>query len=157
MQTRTLVTPFLVAALAACGGGGGNAPEIAAPATAPAVTEATVASIVPGATMSWATASERALTFAVQSADGKPAANAGVRVFTLSRTSPQDGAPLEQPVPVSLLDSTVSDATGQVALSLKWPGHVDEVLIVATLGDMQGQRVFAFSGGTETVALTLKR
>jgi hypothetical protein len=157
MRNRILVTPFLVAALAACGGGGGNTAEATAPATAPAATEATVASIVPGASMGWATASERTLTLALEGADGKPAANAGVRVFTLSRSSPQDGAPLEMPVPMSLLDSAVSDDTGRVALTLKWPGHVGEVLVVATLDDAQGQRVIALDAGPETLVVALSR
>jgi len=161
MRNRMLLTPFLVAALAACGGGGGSdtaaTPAAAAPETPQVAAEATVASIVPGDTMAWGTASERTLTFAVEGADGKPAANAGVRVFTLSRTSPQDGAPLEEPVPMSLLDSAVSDAEGQVTLPLKWPGHVKEVLVVATLDDTQGRRVVALDADPQTLVLTLGR
>jgi hypothetical protein len=97
------------------------------------------------------------LTFALEGADGKPATNAGIRVFTLSRTSPQDGAALEEPVPVSLLDSAVSDASGHVTLLLKWPAHVNEVLVVATLGDTQGRRVVALDGTSEPVIMALSR
>jgi len=160
MRNRILLTPFLVAALAACGGGGGGGGDTAAaaaPEATQAAAEATVASIVPGDTITWGTATERTLTFAVEGADGKPAANAGVRVFTLSRTSPQDGAPLEEPVPMSLLDSAVSDAMGQVTLPLKWPGHVNEVLVVATLDDTQGRRVVALDADPQTLVLTLGR
>jgi hypothetical protein len=158
MRNRILLTPFLVAALAACGGGGGgDTPTAAAPEATQAAAEATVASIVPGDTITWGTATERTLTFAVEGADGKPAANAGVRVFTLSRTSPQDGAPLEEPVPVSLLDSAVSDAAGQVTLPLRWPGHMNEVLVVATLDDTQGRRVVALDAGPQVLALALGR
>ena len=158
MRNRILLTSFLAAALAACGGGGGgDTPTAEAPATTQAAAKATVASIMPGDTMAWGTSSERTLSFAVEGADGKPAANAGVRVFTLSRTSPQDGGPLEVPVPMSLLDSAVSDATGQVTLPLKWPGHVNEVLVVATLDDTQGRRVVALDADPQTLVLTLGR
>lgn len=157
MRNRILLTPFMVTALVACGGGGGDTPASAAPETTQAAAEATVASIVPGDAMAWETASERTLIFAVEGANGKPAANAGVRVFTLSRTSPQDGAPLEEPVPVSLLDSAVSDATGQVTLPLKWPGHVNEVLVVATLDDTQGRRVVTLDADAQTPVLTPAR
>ena len=78
-------------------------------------------------------------------------------MFTLSRTSPQDGAPLEEPVPVSLLDSAVSDAAGQVTLPLRWPGHMNEVLVVATLDDTQGRRVVALDAGPQVLALALGR
>jgi len=157
MRNRILVTPFLVAALSACGGGGGSTPEASAPEASPAAVEATVASIVPGPDMAWGTASERTLTIALEGADGKPVANAGVRVFTLSRTSPQDGAPLDEPVPVSLLDSAVSDAAGQVLLPLRWPGHVNEVLVVATLDDTQGRRVVAVDADPQPLRIALGR
>lgn len=157
MRNRILVTPILAAALAACGGGGGASPESSAPTEAPAIAAATVASIVPGATMAWSTASEGTLNVALEDADGRPGANAGVRVFTLSRTGPQDGKPLQAPVPVSLLDSAVSDAAGRAALRLKWPGHVNEVLVVATLGDRHGQRVLALGALPETLVMTLDR
>lgn len=157
MCNRILVTPFLAAALAACGGGGGSSPEAPAPDASPAAVEATVGSIIPGADMTWGTGAERSLTLALEGPDGKPAANAGVRVFTLSRTSPQDGAPLEEPVPVSLLDSAVSDAAGQVLLPLKWPGHLNEVLVVATLDDTQGRRVVALDATPQPLVLALGR
>jgi hypothetical protein len=107
--------------------------------------------------MTWGTGAERSLTLALEGPDGKPAANAGVRVFTLSRTSPQDGAPLEEPVPISLLDSAVSDAAGQVLLPLKWPGHLNEVLVVATLDDTQGRRVVALDATPQPLVLALGR
>ncbi len=157
MRNRILVTPFLVAALAACGGGGGSTSEASAPEASPAAVEATVASIVPGSSMAWGTSSERMLTFALEGANGKPAANAGIRVFTLSRSSPQDGAALEEPVPVSLLDSAVSDASGQVTLPLTWPAHVNEVLVVATLDDTQGRRVVVLDRTSEAVTMALSR
>jgi hypothetical protein len=157
MNKRILCTPLLVAALAACGGGGGGTPEASAPQASPAAVEATVASIVPASDMAWGTASERTLTISLVGADGQPAANAGLRVFTLSRTSPQDGGPLEEPVPVSLLDSAVSDASGVVSLPLKWPAHVTEVLIVATRDDTQGRRVVALDADPQPLQLSLGR
>lgn len=143
----------LVFTLSGCGGGGGGAsgetaPTAAAPSTP---TAATVAALVPGAAMNWATARESAISVTVRDINGQPAAGAAVRVFTLSRISPQDATPLDEPVPVSLLDTVVSDATGRASLSLMWPGHVDELLVVATLNDVQGRTVLA--GGSDVGAM----
>jgi len=107
--------------------------------------------------MAWATGSEQTLRFSVQGADGQPAASAGLRAFTVSRTSPQDGSVLEEPVPLSLLGSTVTDAAGAATLELRLPAHVEEVLIVATLGDTQGQGVLTIADRTEALALKLSR
>lgn len=161
MTLRITLTLLITAALAACGGGGGATADVATTQEPTAITApATVASLLPGATMTWATRAEQPLVIELQGADGRPAAGAGVRVFTLSRSSPQDGALLESPVPVSLLDSAVSDAAGRVAITLQLPGHVDEVLVKATLGDTQGERAVAVVTGLATgatVALTLAR
>lgn len=147
--------------LTACGGGGGAGAEptpAAAAAPAPqAAAAATVASLVPGETMAWATAADRPLAITITDVDGRPAAGAGVRVFSLSRSSPHDGSALAEPVPVSLLDSGVSDAAGQVSLSLQLPAHLGEVLVVATLADAQAQRAVATDGSAGQVALALVR
>jgi hypothetical protein len=169
MNQRHLSPTLLASALAlaittlltACGGGGSAAGEpaaavAAAPASLPAEVS-TVAGIVPGATMTWATAADRTLGITVTGADGRPAAGAGVRVFSLSRSSPQDGSALEQPVPMSLLDSAVSDASGHVSLALQLPAHLDEVLIVATLADTRAQRAVATDGSAGNVELALTR
>lgn len=141
------VRPALAAALvtllavSACGGGGGAA-QATSSSTDPLTTPPTsTATLVPGATMLWATASDQSLSLMVQAHDGQPAAGAAVRVFTLSRTSPQDGAALEEPVPMSLLDTVTTDSAGRASLTLQWPGHVDELLVVATLQDTQVQTV----------------
>ena len=146
----------LVFTLSGCGGGGGGAGSaaaepaatVAAPVTAAA---ATVSALVPGATMDWSTAGEKAMSLSVLAADGQPAAGAAVRVFTLSRTSPQDGAALDEPVPMSLLDTVLTDAAGRANLRLQWPGHVDELLVVATLQDAQGRTVLTAHAGAGTV------
>lgn len=59
-------------------------------------------------------------------------------------------------MPVSLVDTLVSDAQGRASLSLLWPGHVDELLVVATLDDMRG-RVVLKAGTEGTVPLQLSR
>ena len=58
---------------------------------------------------------------------------------------------------MSLLDSAVSDSAGRVAITLALPGHVDEVLVTATLGDTQGQRAVALAAGPVSVVLALAR
>jgi hypothetical protein len=161
MQVRSLVLSSLVATLAAgltaCGGGGGSSgggtpPDVPAP---PAATG--VAGLVPGATMTWDTAADRTLTVNVLGLDGHPASGAAVRVFSLSRTSPQDGAPLAQPVPVSLIEASSTDAAGNAAISLRMPAHLTEVLVVSTLGDAQAQGAVATDGPSAQLALTLAR
>jgi hypothetical protein len=145
----------LAALLSACGGGGGGGAE--GTTAAAAVPVVTIASIVPAADMGWTTALERPLRLSVLDVDGRPAVGAGVRVFTLSRTSPQDGETLDAPVPLSLLDSAATDAAGQVLLTLRGPAHLDEVLVVATRGDQQGQRAVALGAAGQGVQLTLGR
>jgi hypothetical protein len=146
--------------LSGCGGGGGSgagggdvATTAATPATTPA---ATVAALVPGAEMSWATVGERSISLVLQTVDGRPAAGAAVRVFTLSRNSPQDGSALDEPVPVSLLDTVVSDTAGRASLALRSPGHVEELLVVATLQDTQGRTVLT-ANAADGVVLRLAR
>ena len=151
---------FLAASsLTACGGGGGGTPAAdktvaAAPTTAPVAI--TVAMLVPADAMNWATAVEQPLTILVRHADGSIAAGAAVRVFSLSRTSPQDGTPLEAPVPVSLLDNAVSDSNGRAQLMGRLPAHLTEVLVVATEGAEQGQSAVATNTAGD-VTITLAR
>lgn len=159
----------LSALLAACGGGGAAAEPTAgnqtspSPATTTTATAATVATttavadLVPGDGMTWDMSAERALTITVTGPDGLPANAAGVRVFSLSRTSPHDGSALEAPVPVSLLDSGTSDTAGRVTVTLRLPGHLAEVLVVATLGDAQAQGTVANDGQAASLGLNLTR
>lgn len=153
MQTRRLFSLILPCALAACGGGGGSA--VAGPAPGAAASD--VASLVPAGTMTWATTADVTLSITVLRGEGGPAAGAGVRVFTLTRTSPQDGEPLEAPVPLSLLNTAMTDGSGQAKVPLRLPAHLTEVLVVATLGDAQAQRSVATGGAAPDVKLTLAR
>lgn len=172
---NTVATSLALAfTLSGCGGGGGGGETTAAPASpsapatpaapaapatpaAPAaLPAATVAALVPGASMSWATSSTKSISLTVQAPGGQAAGAAALRIFTLTRASPHDGSPLEEPVPVSLVDTLVSDAQGRASLSLLWPGHVDELLVVATLDDMRG-RVVLKAGTEGTVPLQLSR
>ncbi|MEJ6006954.1 hypothetical protein WG899_15485 [Paucibacter sp. AS339] len=158
MQTRRIETAWLVLiglGLSACGGGGGgstSAPSAAAapvtapnpaPAPAPAASAATVVELLPGSSMAWSTDGQLNVQLALSRANGQPAAGAALRVFTLSRLSPQDGSTLEQPVPVSLLESAATDAAGRIAWTLRMPGEQTELLLVATLDDEQGQWVLS--------------
>jgi hypothetical protein len=158
MQVRSLLLSSLIATLAAgltaCGGGssGSSTPEVPAP---PAATG--VAGLVPGATMTWDTAAERTLNVNVLGLDGHPASGAAVRVFSLSRVSPQDATPLAQPVPMSLIEASSTDAAGNATLSLRLPAHLAEVLVVSTLGDAQAQGAVSTAGASAHLALTLAR
>jgi hypothetical protein len=161
--------PLVVSLLAlqACGGGGGAAAETvaAAPvAAAPAASVSTtvvaasssgVAELMPAVGMSWATDQNLNLSLTVRDAEGKVAAGAAVRVFTLSRISPQDGSALEEPVAMALLDSGATDATGKLDWSLRVPGHETELLLVATSGATLGQLVVKTGASTLSADLAL--
>jgi hypothetical protein len=107
--------------------------------------------------MTWATTSDISLSVTVSRREGGPAAGAGVRVFTLTRTSPQDGGALEAPVPVSLLETAMTDGAGQSTMTLRLPAHLTEVLVVATLDDTQAQQSVAVGGAAPAATLTLAR
>lgn len=140
--------------LAACGGGGGGASPGSATAGA-AAAPATVAQIVPAATMTWATVASPTLQITVRRPDGAPASGAAVRAFTLSRSSPQDGSALLEPVPVALLESAATGADGRLTLALRLPSTQTEVLLVATQGDLLVQRAVRLDAATTTVELSL--
>jgi len=153
MQPRLLFTWIFSCALAACGGGSGSA----VPGPAPAAEAGKVASLLPASGMTWATTADRTLSVTVLRGEGDPAAGAGVRVFTLTRTSPQDGEALEAPVPLSLLNTAMTDGSGRTTLPLRLPAHLTEVLVVATLGDTQAQQSVAVGAAAAEVRLTLAR
>jgi hypothetical protein len=149
----TLALTFALS-LGACGGGTDGLTGTGA--DTPGATATRVGTLVPGPAMGWATATERPSSIKVLAADGTPARGAAVRVFTLSRGSPQDGSPLGAPVPVSLLDTVVTDGSGRASLALQWPGHLSELLVVATLDDTHGQAVLS-ADATEGTRLQLGR
>ena len=159
MKTTKLIPLSALALLAACGGGGGaSAGDTSARAT-PAATApmTTVAEVVPGAGMTWSTTNEVQIVVNLHGSNGGAADGAAVRVFSASRTSPQDGSALEAPVPVSLLDTGVSDAGGQAVLALRLPATVGEVLVVATLGDARASQGVKVDAAALTLDLTLAR
>jgi len=156
MRTRILIPALLATLLAACGGGGGGGGATAPAAVDPtpvAPAPATVSSIVPDAAMTWSTTGQPTLAITVHNADGSPAANAAVRVFSMSRGSPQDGAALGEPVPVSLLDSAPADANGHIDLSLRLPGELSEVLVVATSGDTRASSAVSLASASANLTL----
>lgn len=152
-KLRTTLALLSVAALAACGGGGGTDPAPAANSPATPAATTTVASLVPGAGMNWITSSSYPFALSVVGADGRPAGGVGVRIFTLSWDDPHGGARLEFPVPLALLDTVLTDASGQALLDRAWPAHVDELLVVASDGPATGQQVVRLR---ETTVTTLR-
>ncbi|MDC8772987.1 hypothetical protein [Roseateles albus] len=162
----SIYCPFaaLLLTLQACGGGGGGAaetvaavPVAVAPASAPDTTvrSSGMAGLLPAAGMTWATDQNLNLRLTVRDAAGKPAAGAAVRVFTLSRLSPQDGSALEEPVPMSLLDSGATDSLGILDWVLRLPAHQTDLLLVATAGPTLGQVVIKASAATLSADLAL--
>jgi hypothetical protein len=167
--TSALFTLMLATQLAACGGGGGagasaeplsasSAPAAVAPvASAPVATASTVLQLLPDAAMTWRTTAVSSLNLSLHQPDGSPAAGAAVRVFSVSRTSPQDGSALASPVPVALLESAASDANGHLVLPLRLPAQLGELLVVVTLGDAQAQAAVAVDAASVSLDLQLTR
>lgn len=148
-------TLALSTAITACGGGGGdsNQPVVTLPTPTAA---STMATLQPAAAMTWETAQPFSLAMTIRHADGSLAAGAAVRVFSLSRRSPQDGSPLDEPVPVNLLDSGATDLAGRLVLSRLMPAHLDEVLVVVTDGASMAQQIASTDRAAELL-LTLTR
>jgi hypothetical protein len=139
--------------LTACGGGGrGVDPSTAAPT----IVAQTVAELQPAVTMTWGTAQSQPLAMTISRSDGNPAAGAAVRVFSLSRHSPQDGTLLDDPVPVNLIDSGVSDSAGRLVMLSRLPAHLEEVLVVVTDGAEMVQQATSVNRSVDLL-LTLAR
>lgn len=137
-------------ALTACGGGGGGGDSGGGGGTA-----TTVSTLVPGASMTWATVANPTVAVTVKNPDGSAATGAAVRFFTLSRVSPQDGSALAEPVPVNLLETTVSDSAGVATLAVRLPADQTELLVVATSGDTRASSALTISGSAPALTLQL--
>ena len=132
----------LLLILQACGGGGGGAgsgsenaaaaPVAAAPASAVASLASTasgLAALLPAAGMTWATDQNLRLSLTVRGPDGLAVSGAAVRVFTLSRLSPQDGSPL-------------AELQGATALS-EWEAHTRDEVVAAFTAERTNDALLA--------------
>ncbi len=156
-MNHRLILPLALASLlapllAACGGGGGGgsspatnaAPVTTASTETPApVSEAPtpMATLVVPTTMTWATVSTPALTVTVTDANGVVQPDASVTLSTFTNVSPHDDSPLRKPVALELIDSGVSNASGQAAIAARVPAHLTQLLLVASKGDQSGYTV----------------
>jgi hypothetical protein len=134
LSFRMAATLAVTLSLTACGGGSSSGNDASTPPL-----PVSMGTLVPAPTMTWRTAGERTLTLSVSDRAGGVAPGAAVRVFTASRFNLEDGSVLDEPVPVALLDTVVADSEGRARLDLQWPGHVEEILLVATWGDQQAR------------------
>ena len=147
MRNRLLLSTLLASLLTACGGGGGGGGTVT-----PEPTPVTFLSVVPGSTMTWTMATDSSLNVAVKNADGSAASGAAVRVFSLSRTGP-DGSALDAPVPLSQLDTALTDASGTLSLPIRLASTLSELLVVATSGDTKAQGVVSLASRSLTLTL----
>jgi hypothetical protein len=149
MRNRLFLTVVMASALTACGGGGGGGGTT--PEPPPPVT---FLSTVPGADMTWSTATDSTLSVTVKKADGSPASGAAVRVFTVSHTGP-DGSPLASPegVAQSQIDTALTDASGALSLPIRLSATLSELMIVATMSDSKAQGVVSLA--SPSLSLTL--
>jgi hypothetical protein len=152
MSSARLLAAAVTLALGACGGGASSSPTTSAPA-APASFD----QLVPGATMSWDTSHDGSFSVQVSNAAGAAAASAAVRLFTLSMVNLDDGSPLEEPIAVALLDTTMTDGTGLASFNTHLPANLSEVLMVVTWDDQHVSRrvVLGTSGTTVSVSTAL--
>jgi hypothetical protein len=131
------------AALVGCGGGGGGGgADSGSGSTSGGGTAApsTFDQVVPGTTMSWDTSRSGAFAVTVTNAAGTSAANAAVRVFTMTMVNPDDGTPLDEPVALDLIDTAVTDGSGQASFEVRLPDSLTEVLVVVTWDDQKAIR-----------------
>ncbi len=166
-MTKKLILPLLLASiLAACGGGGGGgvastdtgsgtnnagstgsggntSTSTGSGGSSTLVSEAAtpMSTLVVPTSMTWTTAATAAMTINVIGADGSVQKDASVTVSTFTDVSPHDASPLRRPVALELIDSGVSDVSGQVLMSARVPAHVVKLLLVASKGEQSGQTV----------------
>jgi hypothetical protein len=113
-------------------------------------------SLVVPDSMTWSTATEQALVLNVTSKrTGAVVADATVSVFTLTRTAPNGTDTLEEPVPVSLLESGVTDASGSLRFGSQIPAYLTEVLVVVSKGEASVSQAVATSSLGESLTLNL--
>ena len=139
------------AALVGCGGGGGSSEDASGGGTA---APTTFDQVVPGATMSWDTSRSGAFAVTVTNAAGAAAANAAVRVFTVTMVNPDDGTPLEEPVALDLIDTTVTDGVGQATFDVRLPDSLTEVLVVVTWDDQKAIRRVILASSVNSLAVS---
>lgn len=160
LAVASLLAPFL----AACGGGGGGS---TAPSATPVSTASTgtpapaseagtpMSTLVVPTTMTWATVSAAALTVTVTDANGVVQPDASVSLSTFTDVSPHDGSPLRKPVALELIDSGVSNASGQAAIAARVPAHLTQLLLVASKGDQSGYTVVSQADLTARMTVRL--
>lgn len=139
--------------LAACGGGGGSGADSGSSGGG-TVAPASFDQLTPDAAMDWQTGGTGSFAVTVSNAAGGPAANAAVRVFIMTMVNPDDGTALEEPVGLDLLDTTITDGSGQAQFDVRLANRLTEVLLVVTWNDQKASRRVPLTGAVNTVALT---
>jgi hypothetical protein len=150
MPSARLLAAAVTLALGACGGGASSSNSGAGPSVAPASFD----QVVPGATMTWDTSHDGSFSVQVSNAAGAAAASAAVRLFTLSMVNLDDGSPLEEPIAVALLDTTMTDGTGLASFSTHLPATLSEVLMVVTWDDQHVSRRVILGTSSTTVSVS---
>jgi hypothetical protein len=149
------VSLVVTLALVGCGGGGGGGDSAAAnppPAVTPTA-PTTFDEVVPGATMAWSTSRSGAFLVSVTNAAGAAAANAAVRVFTMTMVNTDDGTALEEPVALDLMDTAITNVSGTADFEVRLPDSLTEVLVVVTWDDQKALRRVTLGSSTNNVAV----
>jgi hypothetical protein len=143
----------VAAAMVGCGGGGGGSGADSGSGGGVA-TPTTFDQVVPGTTMAWDTSRSGAFAVTVTNAAGTAAANAAVRVFTMTMVNPDDGTPLDEPVALDLIDTAVTDGGGQVSFDTRLPDSLTEVLVVVTWDDQKAIRRVTLASNVNSLAVS---
>jgi hypothetical protein len=146
--------------LAACGGGAGGADSSSAGAStdtsAGSASSTPMTALVVPDSMSWSTSSQQGLALnVIRNSTGDVVPDATVSLFTLSRTAPDGIEALDEPVPISLLESGATDASGSLRLGSQIPVHLTEVLVVVSKGEASLSQPVAVSRLGELLTLKL--
>ncbi|QLG87790.1 hypothetical protein HQ393_05695 [Chitinibacter bivalviorum] len=154
--------------LTACGGGGGGSPApapTAAPTASPSPTTATsynsLSEVKVAANMNWQLSATKSIPMAVKYADNSVAAGVVIKLFTYSTSDPHAStAPTDvtstptEPVPVSLIDSVMTDANGLATWQVSLPGQQTSVLAIINDGTHTNTQIIQLNQ-TGQIALTL--
>jgi hypothetical protein len=160
--------------LTACGGGGGGGGATTA-STTPSSTTAPVLTPTPTAAanyasfgeikapagMNWQLSAAKSIPFTVNYSNNSAAAGVVIKLFTYSTSDPHASkAPADvstiitDPVALSLIDTLVTDASGQVSWNINLPTQLSSVLAVISDGSNTSSQIVQL-GQTGAITLTL--
>lgn len=146
--------------LTACGGGGGGGAAggstpspSSTPSSSPASSYQSLAEVTVPAGMNWKLSSSKSIPFTVKYTNNSSAAGVVIKLFTYSTSDPHAAqAPSDvpssttDPVALSLIDTLVTDGSGQASWQIDLPVQLGSVLAVISDGTNTSSQIIQLSG-----------